>query len=143
MVDQSITPPPVRILIVDDNERVRRGVAGILESRADLQPCGEAQDGSEAVQKAATLSPNLILLDVSMPGLNGLEVARLLRQQLPAVKILVMSQYDPAQLLPRAIQAGADGCVDKSLLATELLPRIDLVIGSAERKVRKLNPPPG
>jgi len=78
-----------------------------------------------------------------MPGLNGLEVARLLRQQSPAVKILVMSQYDPAQLLPRAIQAGADGCVDKSLLATELLPGIDLVIGSAERKVRKLNPPLG
>jgi DNA-binding NarL/FixJ family response regulator len=139
----------VRILIVDDNERVRRGVAGILESRADLQPCGEAQDGPEAIRKAANLNPHLILLDVSMPGLNGLEVARLLREQSPSVKILVMSQHDPIQLLPRAVRAGANGCVDKSLLATELLPGIDLIIGMAEgkgmteEKLRKLNPPPG
>jgi DNA-binding NarL/FixJ family response regulator len=59
-----------------------------------------------------------------MPGLNGLEVARLLREKLPAAKILIMSQHDPAVLLPRAIDAGANGCVDKSRLSSDLLPMI-------------------
>jgi len=128
-VEQS---PAVRILIVDDSERVRRGVVGILSLRTDLQTCGEAQDGTEAIQKAANLVPDLVLLDISMPGLNGLEVARLLREQSPSVKILVMSQHDPIPLLPRAIQAGADGCVDKSLLSADLLPSIDRIMGKAE-----------
>jgi two-component system response regulator NreC len=121
----------MRILIADDNEWVRRGVKSILAPVAYWEVCGEANDGTEAIQKAAELQPDLILLDVSMPGLNGLDVARLLRETIPAAKILIMSQHDPAVLLPRAIDAGANGCVDKSRLSTELLPMIARVMEAA------------
>ena len=77
----------MRILIADDNDAVRRGVAGLLSSEAGWKVCGEASNGSEALQKARALLPDLILLDVSMPGMNGLDTARLLRERVPAVKM--------------------------------------------------------
>jgi DNA-binding NarL/FixJ family response regulator len=114
----------MRILIADDNDMVRRGVAEILSSEANWEICGEAKDGSETLRKARELLPDLILLDISMPGINGLQAAGLLRQEVPAAKILVISQHDPIQLLPRVIAAGAHGCVDKGRLSTDLLPSI-------------------
>jgi two-component system, NarL family, response regulator NreC len=117
----------MRILIADDNERVRRGVRGILSSEANYRVCGEAVDGADALRKARELSPDLILLDVSMPGPDGLETARLLRREMPKVKVIIMSQHDPVQLLPRAIEAGADGCVDKSRLDADLLATIQSI----------------
>lgn len=125
----------MRILIADDNEWVRRGVVNILAPMSHWEVCGEAKDGAETIQKAAELVPDLILLDVSMPGLNGLDVARLLRTNAPAAKILIMSQHDPVILLPRAIEAGAHACVDKSHLSTELLPTIaNLMDAHEDRK---------
>jgi two-component system response regulator NreC len=115
---------PIRVLIADDNALVRRGVADILASSLNCEVCGEAGDGGEAVEKAKDLSPDLVLLDISMPGMNGLEPARLLRQRMGSCKILIMSQHDPVQLLPRAIEAGAHGCVDKSRLNFDLLQAI-------------------
>lgn len=114
----------MRILVADDNDMVRRGVVGILSSEPAWRVCGEARDGSEALLKSRELQPDLILLDVSMPGMNGLEVARLLRQDDSRVRILVMSQYDPSQLLPRVLEAGGHGCVDKTRLGTDLLAAI-------------------
>jgi DNA-binding NarL/FixJ family response regulator len=114
----------MRILIADDSDIVRRGVIAILSSESGIQVCGEAKDGAEALSKASQLLPDLILLDVSMPDMNGLDVARRLRQEAPQVRILVISQHDPIQLLPRVLEVGADGCIDKSRLATDLLPRI-------------------
>ncbi len=114
----------MRILIADDNDAVRRGVVGILSSETGWQVCGEARDGAEALQKARELLPDLILLDVSMPGMNGLEAARLLRQELPEVKILVISQHDPIHLLPSVVDAGGDACVDKGRLGTDLVASI-------------------
>ena len=111
----------MRILIADDNDIVRRGVRGILARVANWEVCGEARDGSEALRKARELLPDLILLDISMPGTNGLEVARVLRQEVPETKILVISQQDPIQLLPRAIEAGAHACLDKSRLDPDLV----------------------
>jgi two-component system response regulator NreC len=122
----------MRILIVDDNERIRRGVMDILASKKNWNVCGEARDGMEAIRKARELLPDLILLDISMPGLNGLEAARLLRQEIADTKILLMSQYDPLPLLPGAIQAGANGCVDKSRLGTDLLSSIERISGISE-----------
>ncbi len=119
----------MRILIVDDNAAVRRGVAGILQSEKTWNVCGEAHDGNDALQKAADLIPDLILLDISMPGLGGLDVARRLRNNLPAVKILMMSQHDPAYMLPRALEAGAQGSVDKSRLSLDLVTAIRNVSG--------------
>jgi DNA-binding NarL/FixJ family response regulator len=100
----------MRILVVDDNDRVRHGVRDLLTSETNWEVCGEAKDGMEAIQKARELLPDLILLDISMPGLNGLEATRLLRLQAANAKILIMSQNDPVRLLPRAIEAGAQGC---------------------------------
>jgi DNA-binding NarL/FixJ family response regulator len=117
----------MRILIADDNEYVRRGARSILASESQWEICGEAKDGPEAIKSAAELLPDFILLDVSMPGLSGLEVARILRDKVPLTKILVMSQHDPAVLLPRAMEAGAHACIDKSRLATDLLPTIKRV----------------
>jgi DNA-binding NarL/FixJ family response regulator len=122
----------MRILIVDDNERVRRGVREILSSEANCEVCGEAADGTDALQKAREFLPDLILVDISMPGLDGLKTARLLRQELPKVKIIIMSQHDPVQVLPRAIEAGAHACVDKSRLDTDLLATIESVEGSSK-----------
>jgi DNA-binding NarL/FixJ family response regulator len=122
----------MQILIVDDNERIRRGVLEILASKKNWNVCGEARDGMEAIRKARELLPDLILLDISMPGLNGLEAARLLRQETAHTKILLMSQYDPISLLPGAIQAGANGCVDKSRLGTDLLSSIERISGISD-----------
>jgi|ERR1700722_3577350 len=118
----------MRILMVDDNEQIRRGVMDILASKKNWNVCGEARDGTEAIWKARELLPDLILLDIGIPGLNGLEAARLLRQEIANTKILLMSQYDPLPLLPGAIQA----CVDKSRLGTDLLSSIERISGISE-----------
>jgi DNA-binding NarL/FixJ family response regulator len=126
----------MRILIADDNSEVRAGIASLIADYSDWEVCGEANDGEQAVEKARDLNPDLILLDISMPGMNGLEAAGRIRQ-ISAAKILVMSQHDPKMLAPRAIQAGAQGCLDKSKLSLELIPTIEAILkepGSASTK---------
>ena len=113
----------MRILIADDNDAVCRGVARLL-SETGWTVCGEARDGAEALQKARELLPDVILLDFSMPGMNGLEALRLLRQELPEAKILVISQHDPIHLLPGVVEAGGDACLDKSRLSLDLLASV-------------------
>src|ERR1035438_1442005 len=119
----------MRILVVDDNDRVRHGVRNLLTSETSWEICGEAKDGTEAIEKARELLPDIIFLDISMPGLNGLEATRLLRLQAANAKILIMSQNDAVQLLPGAIEAGAQGCVDKARLFTDLLSSIESIAG--------------
>jgi two-component system, NarL family, response regulator NreC len=114
----------MRILIADDNECVRRGISILLAQKVGYEVCAEATDAADAIQMAIQLRPDLVLLDVSMPGKNGLETARILKQQVPEAKILMISQHDPEQLLPRSLEAGADGLVDKACLASDLLPAI-------------------
>jgi DNA-binding NarL/FixJ family response regulator len=116
----------MRILIADDNEHVRRGVKAIL-ARTPWEVCAEAKDGNEAIQSAADLLPDLVLLDISMPGISGLDVAHQLHETLPAIKIVVMSQHDPGILLPHALEMGAHACVDKGRLVTDLVPTIERV----------------
>jgi DNA-binding NarL/FixJ family response regulator len=115
----------MRILIADDSESVRRGVRNILTMSTSWEICGEAEDGAGAIQRATDLLPDVVLLDVSMPGMSGLQVARILREKVPTVKIVVMSQHDPALLLPRALEAGAHACIDKTRLAIDLVPTIE------------------
>jgi DNA-binding NarL/FixJ family response regulator len=111
----------MRILIVDDHRLVRRGVGDLLSKEAGWEICGEASDAAEALEKASQLSPDLILLDISMPNGSGLETARRIRQQIPHVKILMMSHHDATQFEQSAIESGADGCIDKARLALDLV----------------------
>ena len=121
----------MRILIADDNALIRRGLRELLSSETSWEVCGEAANGSETLLKAREFQPDLILLDISMPGMNGLQIARLLRQQVPEAKILVVSQHDPVHLLPRVMEAGAHACVDKSRLDPDLVVTIQRMRGNS------------
>jgi DNA-binding NarL/FixJ family response regulator len=114
----------LRILIADDSALIRRAVTALLSAEPTWEICGEAPDGAEALQRARALQPNVILLDISMPVMGGLEVARHVRRELPETKIVVMSQHDPGHLRARVTDAGGDACLDKGLLATELIATI-------------------
>ena len=114
----------MRILVADDSPLVRQGVTRTLSNENGWIVCGEAIDGNEVAFKARELQPDLVLLDIRMPGLSGLEAARLLRQEIPAIKILIMSQYERRELLPRVLEAGADDCIDKAKLGTDLVPAV-------------------
>lgn len=114
----------MQILIADDSDAVRRGVIRLLSVEADWIVCGEAKDGSEALRKARELLPDVILLDINMPGASGLQVARQLRLELPTAKILLISQHDPSLMLPGVIEAGGDACLDKARLSTDLVATI-------------------
>jgi DNA-binding NarL/FixJ family response regulator len=117
-------PTSMRILIVDDSELVRRGIRELFPPEGPWEICGEAANSAEALSQAQTLEPEVILLDISMPGTDGLETARLLREQNPETKILIMSQHDVSLLSEAAIEAGANGCVDKSRLSVDVLTGI-------------------
>lgn len=112
-----------RVLIVDDNEVLRASIRRVL-SKTDLQVCGEAQNGAEALQMAVERRPDIILLDISMPGLDGLETSRRLRTLPVSPKIVILSNHDVRQFRTAALQAGASGCLDKSRLLNELLPTL-------------------
>src|SRR5579864_8181429 len=114
----------MRILLADDNQFVRRGIAALLAQQDGWELCAEASNSQEAIEKASELHPDLVLLDVSMPGGNGLETTRVLKQRFPQTTILIITQHDPRPMLPRALEVGASGCVDKARLALDLLPAI-------------------
>jgi DNA-binding NarL/FixJ family response regulator len=120
----------MRILIADDSQLVRRGIVGLLSNESSCQVCGEASNASETLSKTSELRPDIVLLDVSMPGASGLETARCLRQRIPGIKILIMSQHDPSRMPSHSLEAGADGFVDKGRLAKDLLPTIRAMLGT-------------
>jgi two-component system response regulator NreC len=115
----------VRVLIVDDHEAVRKGVCAILSSRLDIEVCGEAGDGKEAIEKAKEVRPDLIILDVTMPVLSGFDAAREIRKILPEVRILMLSMHDSKQLLEEAKKLGVHGYVTKTQAGNVLLKAVD------------------
>jgi DNA-binding NarL/FixJ family response regulator len=118
----------VRVLIADDHEIVRRGVRAILESRENIEIIGEAVNGREAVNKAAALRPDLIVMDHSMPELDGLEAAIQIRQILPKVPILILSMHEEQLLVDALRLVGAQGFVPKAECANRLLEGVDALI---------------
>jgi DNA-binding NarL/FixJ family response regulator len=121
----------MRIVIADDSAPVRRGVMRILSSEPDWVVCGQASNGAETLQMCSVMRPDLVLLDLNMPGASGLETSRLLRRERHDIRILIMSHHDPVQLLPGALKAGADGCLDKASIATQLVDAIRNISQSA------------
>ena len=125
----------VRILIADDHELVRQGLRALLAARPAWEVCGEAADGVEAIEKAAQLQPDIVLLDVSMPRLNGLQAALAIRRESPASNIVIVSQHDPAEMLPSALEAGACGYVSKSDIGSNLLSTIESIVAAPRSAV--------
>ena len=117
----------IRILLVDDHPIVRQGLKTLLEGHSGWEVIGEAADGAEAVEKAKNLSPDVMILDVTMPRMNGLEACRVLRQQCPGLEILFVTQHDSPQMMREALEAGARGYVVKSNAARDLLAAVDAV----------------
>ncbi len=103
-----------RIMLSDDHSYVRRGLRNILESTEQYEICGEASDGSQTLEMAKSLHPDILILDISMPSPNGLEVARELHQSLPDIKVLILTMHDSAEMLRAAAAAGAYGYLLKS-----------------------------
>ena len=118
----------LRILLVDDHEPVRRGVRSLLSSHSDWLVCGEAVDGLDAIEKAKALRPNVVLMDISMPRMNGLDATQILRRDMPDSKIVIVSQNDPAMACRQATEVDAAGYVAKSSLSDDLVPTIEKVI---------------
>jgi DNA-binding NarL/FixJ family response regulator len=110
----------IRILVVDDHPVVRHGVRTLLSSRPEWKIIDEAEDGVEAVEKANSLKPDIVILDVSMPRMNGLEACRRIRKSVPESEILIVTQHDSAQMMQEAMSAGARGYVVKSNVARDL-----------------------
>jgi DNA-binding NarL/FixJ family response regulator len=122
----------VRILLVDDHPIVRQGLRTLLEGRPGWEVVGEASDGIEALDKVDTLRPDVMVLDVTMPRMNGLEVCRLIQQRQNKQKtydleILFVTQHDSPQMLREALDAGARGYVVKSNAARDLLEAVETV----------------
>ena len=118
----------MRVLVVDDYEPFRRFICSTIEQRSGLQVVGEASDGLEAVQKSQELQPDLIVLDLGLPKLNGIEAVRQIRKRSPASKILIVSQESSVEIAHEAFDAGVLGYVVKSYAGTELLPAVDSVL---------------
>ena len=118
-----------RIFVVDDFEPCRRFVSTTLKKQLTLQVIGEAVDGLEAVQKAHQLQPDLILLDIGLPTLNGIEAARRIRELSPKSKILFVSENRSWDIVEEALRTGAGGYVVKSDAVGELLPAVSAVLG--------------
>src|SRR5260370_15217315 len=115
----------LRILIVDDQEAVRRGVRSLLSSRRDWVVCGEAGDGFEAVEKAKSLRPDVVLMDISMPRMDGVEATRIIRREVPESKVIIVSQNDPTMVSRQVAEIGAGGDVNKADLCADLLLPVD------------------
>ncbi|MBI3476283.1 MAG: response regulator [Acidobacteria bacterium] len=119
-----------QILIVDDHEAVRRAIRTLLSVRPEWSVCGEAGDGLEAIEKAKALRPDVILMDISMPRMDGLQATQQIRKALPSTKVIIVSQNDPTVVLRQAREVDAAGYVAKGLLSKELIPAIERIIGS-------------
>ena len=120
--------PVVRVLVVDDFEPFRRFIAELLQQRPELQIICEASDGLEAVQKAEEMQPDLVLLDIGLPNLNGIEAAQRIRTLSPKSKILCVSQETSTDIVQRALDSGASGYVHKMNARKELLTAVNAVL---------------
>ncbi|HZQ67549.1 MAG TPA: response regulator [Terriglobales bacterium] len=140
----------LRILIVDDHEIIRRGVRSLLEARPDCEICGEATDGKDAIEKVSKLKPDLVIMDVSMPALNGLEATRAIRKLVPETQVIILTQHESEEMMRQSFHAGARGYVVKSAIARDLVSALeslqhneldfDKALPAKEKKVPHIDP---
>lgn len=121
------------MLVVDDNESVRRSICQLLLTEGDIEVVCEAVDGDDAVSKAREHLPDVVLLDLTMPSMSGLEAAHIFKQEFPSMHVLVVSQHDSRGFQWAALAAGVSGYVVKSNVARDLIPELRRVIRLNER----------
>jgi DNA-binding NarL/FixJ family response regulator len=114
----------MRVLIVDDHTMVRESLVSVLQADGDVQVVAQAADGIEAIEKAVQARPDVVIVDLSMPRLNGIEVVRRLREALPATRVLVLTMHQEDEYVLQAVRAGASGYLVKDSGASELLAAV-------------------
>jgi two-component system response regulator NreC len=117
----------IRVLIVDDHALVREGITALLRFYDDVEVVGEASDGREAISKSEELKPDVILMDIAMPGLGGLEATVEIKKKAPEVKIIVLSQYDDMEYVNRFLKAKVSGYLLKRAVGSELIAAVRAV----------------
>ena len=117
----------IKVLLVDDHAIMRDGIRALLSLHDDIEIVGEASEGQEAIEKTQDLSPDVVVMDVAMPDMDGLEATRRIKKQSPKVKVIILTQYDNKEYILSAIKAGAAGYVPKRALGSELVSAIRAV----------------
>lgn len=117
----------MRVLIVDDHSIVRQGIHALLAMGHDIDIVGEATNGREAVEKVGELKPDVVVMDIAMPRMDGLEATRRIHKQYPGVKVVILTQHDNREYILSSIKAGAAGCIPKHALATDLIAALHTV----------------
>ncbi len=110
----------IKILVVDDHALMREGICALLDLQEDLKIMGEASEGREAIEKTQEMVPDVVVMDIAMPGMDGLEATRRIKKKYPMVKVLILTQHDNKEYILSAIKTGADGYVPKRALGSEL-----------------------
>lgn len=120
---------PARILVADDHEVVRQGVRAILQARPDWEICGEAGDGREAIRLTKLLHPDVVVMDITMPNMSGLEASQEIAKLEPPSRVLIFTMHESKSLGPSVRKAGAQGYVVKSRAAHDLIDALDRLLG--------------
>jgi DNA-binding NarL/FixJ family response regulator len=129
-----------RVLIVDDHAFIRRGVQTILQGFPEWQFCGEASSGSDAIQLVEQLHPDVVLMDVTMPGMNGLEATRIIHRSHPEVKVILLTLHESAEVLRNGFRAGASGYLLKADAEEELMKALRVVVGDGSYISPRIDP---
>ena len=114
----------IRVLIVDDHTILRDGISALLALAADIEVIGEAENGREAIDRARQLAPDVVLMDIAMPAMDGLEATRRIHKEFPQMKVLTLTQYDDREHLLSLLEAGAEGFISKTAASSELASAI-------------------
>src|SRR3972149_3523561 len=141
---------PIRVMLVDDYTMVRRGLATFLKAFDDLELAGEAENGADAIQRCAEILPDVILMDMVMPDMDGASATRAIRQQFPQVQIIALTSFKEGELIKNALEAGAIGYLLKDVSADDLVRairaahagRATLSPEAAQALVQTANQPP-
>ena len=133
MIENAVIPSeqpfPIKVLLVDDHAVVRDGIRARLESSADFEVVGEAVNGREAIQKTGDLNPDVVLMDISMPVMNGMDAARQLRSSFPDLKVIILTMHEHKEYIQGVIRCGAQGYIVKDVSAQEMISAIKTVMG--------------
>lgn len=120
-------PYPIRVALVDDHALVRDGIKALLAVMAPLEVVGEAENGADAIEMVGRCQPDLLLVDISLKDMNGLELTRVLRSQYPSLKVLMLSMYDNNEYVSESVRAGASGYVLKNSPSREIIAAIEAI----------------